>query len=449
MDSKWNTNPQKRRADPASKRNINPAARAQGRGTARLPATFKTLGLGLHADGGNLYLQVTGDPGRLRRSWVFRYTLSGRKRRDMGLGSVNDVTLAEARDIATKYRNLMKQGTDPITHRDTQRAQNLAASAAVMTFDQATAAYILQHGTAWKNLDHATQWRSSLKTYASPIIGKMSVADITTPHVMKVLNPIWQEKTETASRVRGRIEAVLGWASASGYRQGENPARWRDHLDNLLASRGKVHAVTHQPALPYSEMPTFMADLHQREGMVALALEFAILTCVRATDVINAKHADIDRAARMWIIPAFSKTQVEHRVPLSTSALAVFEKARKIAGEVGGHVGRSEFAFPNDASGASISSNALLGVIERMGRKGVATTHGFRASFRTWAQEQTNFPWELSEMSLGHKVGSKVERAYARGDAFKKRVAIMQAWADYCSKPQQPGKVIPLQSRGA
>ena len=249
--------------------------------------------------------------------------------------------------------------------------------------------------------------------------------------------------------MRGRIEAVLGWASASGYGTGENPARWRDHLDNLLASRSKVHAVKHQPALPYSDLPAFIVDLHKRTGMAALSLEFAILTCVRSTDVVNAKHVDIDRKARMWIIPAFSKTEVEHRVPLSTAALAAFDKAREIAREIGGKVGNSDFAFPNDVTGAPISTNSLLGVIERMGRKGTATTHGFRASFRTWAQEQTNFPWELSEMSLGHKVGSKVERAYARGDAFKKRVAIMQAWADYCGKPQQAGKVIPLQSRGA
>jgi integrase len=440
------------------KRNTNPRAvpkqaerpAAGARSTGRLPASYKTLRPGLHSDGGNLYLQVSdGSEGRRRRSWIFRYTLSGRKRRDMGLGSLDDVTLAEARDVAREYRKLLKQGIDPIGHRNTQRAQNLAASVAVMTFDQAAEAYIRQHRAGWKNLDHAAQWQRSLKNHASPVIGRMSVADITTAHVMKVLNPIWNEKTETASRVRGRIEAVLGWATVSGYRQGENPARWRDHLDNLLASRGKVHSVKHQPALPYTDMSAFIVDLHKRRAMAALALEFAILTCVRSADVVNAKHADVDRTTRMWIIPAFSKTGVEHRVPLSTTALAVFDKARKIANEIGGDVGRSDFAFPNDVTGDHLSSNALLGVIERMGRKGAATTHGFRASFRTWAQEQTNFPWELSEMALGHKVGTKVERAYARGDAFKKRVAIMQAWADYCSRPQQPGKVIQLQSRGA
>jgi integrase len=193
-----------------------------------------------------------------------------------------------------------------------------------------------------------------------------------------------------------------------------------------------------------------MADLRERKGMAALALEFCVLSCVRASDVVNAKVADIDRTSRLWTIPAFSKTGLEHRVPLSTAALAVFDRARETAGKIGGEVGGSELAFPNDVSGRRLSTDALLGVIDRMGRKGAATTHGFRASFRTWAQEQTNFPWELSEMSLGHSIGTKTERAYARGDAFRKRVAIMQAWADYCGRPQQPGKVIPLQqSRGA
>jgi integrase len=365
----------------------------------------------------------------------------------MGLGSLDDVTLAEAREIARDYRKLIKQGIDPIGHRNALVAQNLAKSAAVMTFDQAAEAYIRQHRAGWKNLDHANQWQRSLKTHASPVLGRMSVVDITTAHVMRVLDPIWQVKTETANRARGRIEAVLGWATVSGYRSGDNPARWRDHLDNLLAPRSKVRAVKHQPALPYAEMPAFMVDLHKRKGMAALALEFAILTCVRSEDVVKAKRTDIDRTARMWVIPAFTKTAAEHRVPLSTAALAVFDKARKSAGEIGGEVGRSEFAFPNDVTGKHLSSNALLGVIERIGLKGTATTHGFRATFRTWTQEQTNFPWELPEIALGHKVGTKVERAYARGDAFKKRVAIMQAWADYCTRPRQPGKVIALQQR--
>ncbi|MGO9672710.1 MAG: tyrosine-type recombinase/integrase [Methylocella sp.] len=406
------------------------------RGINRLPASFKRLGPGMHCDGGNLYLQVTlGAADNRRASWIFRYALKGRKPRDMGLGSADDVTLSEARETAREYRNHIRQGIDPIGRRDAAIAQNLAASAAVMSFDEAATIYIRNHRAAWKSPVHAAQWGSTLKMYASPVIGRMSVAEIETAHVLKVIEPIWHEKTETAGRVRGRIEAVLGWATVSGHRKGENPARWRDHLDNLLPARSKVRAVRHQTALPYGIMPAFMSDLRQRSGMGALALEFAILTCVRTADVRNAKHADIDRAAAMWIIPLFSKTAAEHRVPLSTAALATFDRARAMATEIGGAVGRSEFAFPNDVTGAHLSENAMLAVLDRMGRKGEMTTHGCRSTFRTWAQEQTNFPWELAEMSLGHKVGNKVERAYARGDAFKKRIAIMQAWANFCDRP--------------
>jgi len=406
------------------------------RGINRLPASYRNLKPGMHCDGGNLYLQVSvGTAGNRRLSWIFRYALEGQKPRDMGLGSINDVTLSEVRETAREYRNLVGQGIDPIGHRKAIVARNLAARAAVVTFDQAAEIYIRQHRAAWKNAVHAAQWESTLHTYASPIIGRMPVAEIDTPHVMKVIEPIWLKKPETAGRVRGRIEAVLGWAIASRHRKGENPARWRGHLDNLLPTRSKVRAVKHQASLPYAEMAAFMAELRERNGMGALALEFAILTCVRTADVRNAKHFDIDRAAKIWVIPALSKTGVEHKVPLSTGAIAVVDKTRAMAKEIGGKVGASEFLFPNDVTGARLSENAMLAVLGRMGRKGAMTTHGCRSSFRTWAQEQTSFPWELAEMSLGHKVGSKVERAYARGDAFKKRIAIMQAWANFCARP--------------
>jgi integrase len=416
----------------------------------RLPATYKTLKPGLHGDGGNLYLQISeGSNGQRRRSWIFRYALAGRKRRDMGLGSLDDITLAEARETARQYRKMLKEGIDPIVERDRQRAKNIADNVGVISFDEAAARYIAQHRAGWKNLDHSAQWESSLKRYASPVLGKMNVANITTAHVMKAIEPHWNEKTETASRVRGRIEAVLGWCTVSGFRTGENPARWKDHLDNLLAPRRKIHAVKNQPALPYAELPGFFADLRKRPGMPALALQFAILTCVRASDVVNAKHADIDRAARMWTIPSFSKTAAVHRVPLSAAALAVFDKARENARAIGGDAAKSALAFPNDVTGKRVATNSLLGVIEALGRKGIASTHGMRASFRTWAQEQTNFPWELAEMALGHQVGTKVERAYARGDALKKRFAIMDSWASFCTKPRdEHGRVIALRRAG-
>jgi integrase len=420
------------------------------RGINRLPASYQKLKPGLHNDGNCLYLQVSiGPRGNRRLSWIFRYTLAGRKSRDMGLGGTSYVSLTQAREFARKYRQLVKQGIDPIAHRDAEIARNLAASAAVMTFDEAAAAYIRQHRSEWTSPLHAAQWPATLRRYASPVIGKMPVADITTAHVMKILDPIWTEKTETAKRLRGRIEAVLGWSTVSGYRQGDNPARWRDHLDNLLAAPAKVRTVKHMAALPYDQMPAFMAELRRRDGMAALALEFLALTCVRSADVLNARHVDIDLAKRIWTIPALTKTFKEHRVPLSGAAVAVVEKARQYVRDVGGGVGESDFLFCNDVTGRRLSKNAAGQLLERMGRNGQLTAHGFRASFRTWAQEQTGFAWELAELTLGHVVGSAVERAYARGDALKKRVAIMQAWSDYCGAPKG-GNVVELKkSRSA
>ena len=355
------------------------------RGIGRLPATYKSIKTpGMHCDGGGLYLEVSVSPaGNLCRSWIFRFQMRGRAR-DMGLGSINDDTLAEAREAARQCRKLVKEGIDPIEDRKARVARNLAANATVMTFDQAAEIYMRQHSAGWSP-DHAAQWASSLKSHVSPIIGKMSIRDIATTHVVKVLEPMWREKTETASRLRGRLEAVLGWATVSGYRSGDNPARWRGHLDNLLALRSKVRAVEHHAALPYAELPAFMVELYGRKGMAALALEFAIRTCVRSADVFNAKHSNVDRAGRVWTIPSFSKTRVPHRVPLSDAALVVFDKARKISADLGGDVARSEFAFPNDLTGTRLSQNAMWHVLNRMGRAGAVTTHGFRATFRTWS----------------------------------------------------------------
>ena len=418
-------------------------------GINRLPASFKSLKPGMHADGGNLYLQVSlGPSGNRRNSWIFRYTLTGSKARDMGLGGVKDLTLAEAREKAREYRKLLKDGIDPISRRDAERAKNLAANVAVMPFEKAAAEFIRERSREWKNPIHAAQWPSTLQKYVFPKIGRLSIADIDTPHVLEVLRPIWKEKPETASRVRGRIEAVLAWAQVHGYRSGDNPARWRGHLDKALGAKDKIRAVKHQTSLPYADLPAFMSELRGRHGMAAVALEFAILTCVRTFDVRNARHADIDRPSKVWTIPAFTKTGKPHKVPLSDAALAVFDKARALAEGIGGRVGASEYAFPNDVTGARLSENAMLEVLKRMGRKGDATTHGFRSTFRTWALEQTHFPWELAEMSLGHTVGNKVERAYQRGDGFQKRIAIMQAWANFCDRPADGGKVIPIAARG-
>ena len=416
------------------------------KGINRLPASYQKLKKpGLHNDGNCLYLQVsTGPHGNIRRSWIFRYQLSGRKAHDMGLGGASYISLGEARELARKYRQLVKTGVDPITHRDAEVAKNLAASAApVMTFDEAAAAYIRQHRASWTNLQHQQDWTASLRRYVSPIIGRLSVADITTAHIMKILDPIWQLRTATALRVRGRIEAVLGWAAVSGHRSGDNPARWKDHLDNLLAAPAKVRPVQHMRALAYADMPAFVAELRKRDDdMAALAMQFLVLTCVRLSDVINARHADIDLAKRIriWVIPALSKTHKEHRVPLSDAAVAVVKRVQDI-GAAG------EFLFCNDG-GQRVSKGATFKLLVRMGRIGQLTAHGCRATFRTWAQERTNYPREICEAVLGHTIGSAVERSYARSDFYEKRTRIMEEWGRFCARPQQPGKVIPLQSRG-
>jgi integrase len=433
------------------KRDSNSKKRTAARGIGQLRATYKSFRPGLYGDGGNLYLQVTDGANGRCRSWIFRYQLKGsQRRRDMGLGSLDDVMLVDARETARKYRLLVRDGIDPITDRAARVAKNLAASTAVMTFQQAAETYITQHRAGWKNPVHAAQWPSSLEAYAYPTLARMSVSDIETAHVMQVLKPIWKDKVQTATKVRGRIEAILGWATASGYRKDDsghdrpNPARWRGHLDKLLAAPEMIKPTIHQKALPYDEVPAFAAELRKRKGVAALALEFTILTAVRTSDVLTARWQDIDRADRMWVIPQMSKTHKEHRVPLSTAAFAVLDKIETMTRGIGGVVGQSEFVFPNDVSGDALSENAMLSVINRMGRKGAMTTHGCRSSFRDWALEQTNFPWELAEISLGHKVGTKTERANARGKAVAKRVAIMQSWANFIAKPKASGKVIPM-----
>jgi integrase len=410
--------------------------------TAKPPKGVAKLML---ADGGGLYVQVTvGGDGNIRRSWLFKYlSRSQRRTREMGLGSLHDVTLGEARDRAREYRKLLSEGIDPIEYRESRIAKTIAAATVTMTFDEAADLYIKQHRSGWKNPRHAAEWPSSLRSYASPVIGKMSVADITTAHISKVLDPIWLTKTVTAGRVRGRIESILGWATVKGYRTGDNPARWRGHLQNALPAPAKVKKVEHLASLPYAELPVFMTELRKHNSVSALALEFAILTCVRTADVQNAKHADINIATKVWTIPSFSKTAKEHRVPLSAAALAVLKKARAVTEGIGGDVGASPFVFPSDTSGVRLHKAAMLRLLEKMGRKDGMTIHGCRASFRTWAQEQTSFPWEVAEMALGHTVGTKVERAYARGDALKKRVAIMETWSQYLAKPLE-GKVVTL-----
>jgi len=386
---------------------------------------------GLYGDGAGLYLLVSTQGKRSSAcSWVFRYMLR-RKAHSMGLGPYPEITLAHARERSLAARRLLVDGIDPLEARKAKGAQAKVDAAKAMTFKTAAEKYIAAHKAEWKNEKHAAQWGSTLATYAYPTIGGLPAVAIDTPLVMKVLEPIWSVKPETASRLRGRIEAVLNWAKVSGYRDrdGENPARWHGHLDNLLAARAKVQKVKHHAALPFDGLPNFMTALRAQEGIAARALEFAILTAMRTGEVIGATWGEINLADKIWIIPGDRmKAGREHRVPLSAGAVAILEAMLKIAenGDPGTHV------FPGRKRGKPLSNMAMLVLLRRMGR-GDLTAHGFRSTFRDWVSEHTNVPREVAEMALAHTIGDKVEAAYRRGDLFERRRALMDQWASVCT----------------
>lgn len=295
--------------------------------------------------------------------------------------------------------------------------------AKAVTFEEAAERYIEAHKAGWKNAKHAAQWTTTLKTYAYPLIGESPVQAIDTGLVLKVLEPIWTTKTETANRLRGRIESVLDWARVRGYRERENPARWRGHLEQLLPAPSKVQRVQHHAALPYADLPKFMEALRAQDGVSASALEFAILTVARTGEVIGAKWSEIDLKERVWTIPAERmKAGKEHRVPFSARTLAILKSMKAL--------GSGEYVFPG-LNNKALSNMALLMLLRRMGREDI-TAHGFRSTFRDWAAERTNFPAEVAEMALAHAVGDKVEAAYRRGDLFAKRRELMTAWAKAC-----------------
>jgi integrase len=383
---------------------------------------------GYYADGGGLYLQVapTGT-----KSWIFRFTLNGRAR-EMGLGSETTFSLAEARDKARTCRQQIADGIDPIDARKALRAHGKLEAAKSLTFKECTKAYILAHRAGWSNEKHASQWENTLKTYVEPVFGTLPVQAIDTDLVMRALEPVWRTKSETATRLRGRIESILDWAKVRGLRGGDNPARWRGHLDMLLPRPSKVKTVEHHPALPYAEMPDVLAALTAQDSVGAKALEFTILTAVRTGEVIGARWSEFDLDAKLWTIPAARmKAKREHRVPLSTRALKILESMA---------LGRkSEFAFPGARKGMPLSNMAMLATLERMGR-GDITVHGFRSSFRDWASECTNSPHEVAEMALAHAIKNKAEASYRRGDLFDKRRKLMDAWAKHCSTAKTPEK---------
>ena len=390
---------------------------------------------GMYHDGGGLYLQVSAGGAK---SWIFRFMLDGRSR-EMGLGPVHAIPLADARKRAAECRRMRFDGIDPIEARRAQRDEKKLAAATAMTFDACAAAYIDAHKAGWRNAKHIDQWSNTLATYAGPVFGSVPVQAVDVGLVMKVLEPIWNKKPETASRVRGRIESVLDWAKARGYRAGENPARWRGHLDSLLPARSKVQRVEHHPALPYDELANFVAALRSQEGIASRALEFLILTATRTGEVIGAQWDEIDLGEKIWVVPpARMKAGREHRVPLSAVAVAILKEMKKI------HEG--DFVFPGGKKGKPLSNMAMLAVLKRIGRSDL-TAHGFRSSFRDWAAERTNFPREVAEMALAHTVGDKVEAAYRRGDLFQKRRRIMDAWARFCGTARPQVEVVPIGSR--
>lgn len=403
--------------------------------TVRRIETIARLGLaGFHADGDNLYLDAKSLPGI---NWVFRFKRGG-VAHDMGLGPWPLVGLAEARELALDCRRKLRAGIDPLTERQAARAAQKAERAKVMTFKQCAEAYIAAFEANWKNAKHAAQWPATLENYAYPVIGALPVASIDTALVVRVLSPIWYDKAETASRLRGRIERILGWAATSGFRpRSENPARWRDHLDHLLPARSAVAPGKHHAALPWAKLPDFMACLAREEGLGALALRFTILTCTRTSEALGARWDEISLDDKLWIIPPERmKAGKEHRIPLADATMEILRTVQCLP--------PSPFVFPANRR-RPVSSMIMLMTLRRIGRTDL-TVHGFRSTFSDWCAERTNFPSELREMALAHAIGNKVEAAYRRGDLFAKRRQLANAWAKFATSPAPEGKVVPLVS---
>lgn len=375
---------------------------------------------GFYAVGGvaGLHLKVN-DAGA--QSWILRVSVGG-KRRDIGLGGFPDVSLAEAREKAKQFRNDIAQGIDPIHVKKQRRSSLLAARAAEITFEQSAKEFLSSKGIEWKNAKHAQQWTNTLETYVYPVIGRLQVKDVDLSHIVKILEPIWKTKTETAKRLRGRIENILDWASVRKYRSIENPARWKGYLDKVLPSPGKITKVEHHAALPVDEVGRFMQRLRKREGISSRALEFLVLTVARSGEVRGAEWPEFDMEAGVWTIPAHRmKAGKEHRVPLSSRAIALLKELPRFEDE------KTVFLSPR---GGILSDMALTAVTRVMEVK--AVPHGFRSTFRDWVAEHTNYSNEVAEMALAHAIDNKVEAAYRRGDLFEKRRQMMNDWEQFC-----------------
>lgn len=389
---------------------------------------------GLHADGGGLYLSV---PSAGRGSWIFRFQLNGR-RREMGLGSLDTLTVAKARAAAEELRGELRKGVDPLAARQAEALTRQEAAAAVlkerelarMSFRSVAEAYISAHSVAWRNAKHSQQWPNSLKAYVYPLIGDLPVRDVTTKEVLEILTPLWTSKPETARRVRSRIELVLAYAKARGWYVGENAATWRGHLSALLPPVSKVRAVKHHAALDWRQMADFMTELRSRPGTSARALEFLILTAARSGEVRGAEWREIDFEGKLWTIPASRmKAGKEHRVPLSRGAIELLNELPRLDDE--------RLVFPSARSRRALSDMSLGAALRRTGRNGV-TVHGFRSAFRDWAAEATMHHPDVVELALAHVVRNKVEAAYRRGDLLTKRRELMADWEAWCAGSLDP-----------
>jgi integrase len=393
---------------------------------------------GMYGDGGGLWLHVGPNaldedekPTKTGKSWIYRFMLDG-KAREMGLGPLHTIGLSEARDLARACRKLVLEGTDPLEAKHAKRKARKVEAAKAITFKACAGKYIAANKAAWRNEKHGDQWENTLTTYVYPVIGQLSVGQIDTGHVTKILEPIWATKAETASRVRGRIEAVLNYAATHNWRAGENPARWRGHLENVLPKKSKVAKVEHHAALPWRDTGSFMKALATEKGTAALALRFAILTAARTGEVLGARWGEFDLAQKIWTVPAERmKAEREHRVPLTDDVLAVLKEAEKLKQDAAG------FVFPGAKKDAPLSNMAMLVLLRRMDR-GDLTTHGFRSTFRDWAAE-TGQPADIAEAALAHTLGSKVVAAYQRGDLLDRRRKLMEAWAEWCARVRVEG----------
>jgi integrase len=372
------------------------------------------LGPGLHSDGDGLCLQVATGPNN--RSWIYRYSLNG-KTRYMGLGPASAITLKRARELVAEPRRLRAEGIDPIDQRKAQRAAK-----PVPTFSECAAQYVAAHAPSWKHPKHRAAWESTLRRDVLPVLGAMPVNAIETADVLRVLTPIWSVKPDTASKVRARIESILDAAKAAEHRSGENPARWRGHLENLLPQPSKLRPKVHHPAMAYQQVPRFVRDLRGREGTAARALEFVILTAARSAEVTNARWDEVDMGNSVWKVPGERmKAGREHRVPLNGPAMALLQRMAADR--------ENEFVFPGHAK-PTLDETSMAKMLARIGVTG-ATIHGFRSAFRDWAADCSDAPREVAELALAHQVGTDVERAYRRTSLFDRRRALMDEWAAY------------------